>query len=92
MWSDVHVALHEYPDLRERLERTLAEIDRLARDRNAAIHTYWAIDLPGGNNFTTSARAIAQTFAPRLRAAIQRTFASAFRSLDKFVRFADRLL
>jgi hypothetical protein len=64
MWSDVHVALHEYPDLRERLERTLAEIDRLARDRNAAIHTYWAIDLPGGNNFTTSARAIAQTFAP----------------------------
>jgi hypothetical protein len=42
------VALQEYPDLRERLERTLAEIDRLARDRNAAIHTYWAIDLPSG--------------------------------------------
>jgi hypothetical protein len=42
------VALHKYPDLRERLEKTLAEIDRLAGDRNAAIHTYWAIDLPTG--------------------------------------------
>jgi hypothetical protein len=42
------VALQEYPDLHERLERTLAEIDRLTRDRNAAIHTYWAIDLPSG--------------------------------------------
>ncbi|MFZ2081576.1 MAG: hypothetical protein WAV38_33995 [Xanthobacteraceae bacterium] len=42
------IALQEYPDLRERLEKTLAEIDRLARDRNAAVHSYWAIDLPGG--------------------------------------------
>jgi hypothetical protein len=42
------VALQEHPDLRERLEKTLAEIDGLARDRNAAIHTYWAIDSPGG--------------------------------------------
>jgi hypothetical protein len=42
------VALQDYPDLRERLEKTLAEIDRLAKDRNAAIHTYWAIDLPAG--------------------------------------------
>jgi hypothetical protein len=42
------VALEDYPDLRERLEKTLAEIDRLAGDRNAAIHTYWAIDLPAG--------------------------------------------
>jgi hypothetical protein len=42
------IALQEYPDLRERLEKTLAEIDGLARDRNAAIHTYWAIDLPAG--------------------------------------------
>jgi hypothetical protein len=36
------VALQDYPDLRERLEKTLVEIDRLAGDRNAAIHTYWA--------------------------------------------------
>jgi hypothetical protein len=42
------VALQEYPDLHERLEKTLAEIDRLASDRNAAIHTYWAVDLPKG--------------------------------------------
>ena len=42
------VALQDYPDLRERLEKTLAEIDRLAGDRNAAIHTYWAINLPAG--------------------------------------------
>jgi hypothetical protein len=42
------VALQDYPDLRERLETTLAEIDRLATDRNAAIHTYWAIDFPAG--------------------------------------------
>jgi hypothetical protein len=42
------VALQNYPDLHERLEKTLAEIDRLAGDRNAAIHTYWAIDLPAG--------------------------------------------
>lgn len=42
------VALQEYPDLHERLEKTLAEIDRLASDRNAAIHTYWAVDLPTG--------------------------------------------
>jgi hypothetical protein len=42
------VALEDYPDLLERLEKTLAEIDRLAGDRNAAIHTYWAIDLPAG--------------------------------------------
>jgi hypothetical protein len=40
------VALQDYSDLRGRLEKTLAEIDRLAGDRNAAIHTYWAIDLP----------------------------------------------
>ena len=40
------VVLQDYPDLRGRLEKTLAEIDRLAGDRNAAIHTYWAIDLP----------------------------------------------
>lgn len=31
------VALQEYPDLYERLEKTLAEIDRLALDRNLAI-------------------------------------------------------
>src|SRR6516165_415146 len=36
-------ALQEYPDLYERLEKTLAEIDHLQQDRNAAIHTYWAI-------------------------------------------------
>jgi hypothetical protein len=42
------VALQDYPDLRARLEKTLAEIERSARDRNAAIHTYWAIDLPAG--------------------------------------------
>jgi hypothetical protein len=42
------VALREYPDLRERFEKTLDEIDRLAGDRNAAIHSYWAIDLPNG--------------------------------------------
>jgi hypothetical protein len=41
------VALQDYPDLRERLEKMLAEIDRLAGDRNAAIHN-WAIDLPAG--------------------------------------------
>jgi hypothetical protein len=42
------VALEKYPDLREQLEKTLIELDRLAGDRNAAIHTYWAIDLPTG--------------------------------------------
>ena len=42
------VALEKYPDLCERLEKTLIELDRLAGDRNAAIHTYWAIDLPAG--------------------------------------------
>jgi hypothetical protein len=36
------VALQDYPNLRERLEKTMAEIDRLAGDRNAATHTYWA--------------------------------------------------
>jgi hypothetical protein len=40
------VALEKYPDLRERLEKTLTELDRLAGDRNLAVHTYWAIDLP----------------------------------------------
>jgi hypothetical protein len=42
------IALQDYPDLRERLEKALAEIDGSAADRNAAIHTYWAIDLPAG--------------------------------------------
>lgn len=42
------VALQDFPDLRERLEKTLVEIDRIAGDRNAAVHTFWAIDLPGG--------------------------------------------
>jgi hypothetical protein len=42
------VALEKYPDMRERLEKTITELDRLAGDRNAAIHTYWAIDLPTG--------------------------------------------
>ena len=42
------VAHREFPDLQERLEKTLVEIDRLAGDRNAAIHTYWAINLPEG--------------------------------------------
>ena len=41
-------ALQEYPDLWERLEKALAAIDQLAGDRNAAVHTYWAIDLPAG--------------------------------------------
>jgi len=41
-------ALQEYPDLWGRLEKTLAAIDHLAGDRNAAVHTYWAIDLPAG--------------------------------------------
>ena len=41
-------ALQEYPDLWERLEKALAAIDQLAGDRNAALHTYWAIDLPAG--------------------------------------------
>ena len=41
-------ALQEYPDLWERLEKTLADIDHSAGDRNAAVHTYWAIDLPAG--------------------------------------------
>ena len=41
-------ALQEYPDLYERLEETLAEIDHLQQDRNAAIHTYWAVDFPAG--------------------------------------------
>jgi hypothetical protein len=42
------IALREYPGLLARLEKTLDEIDRLAEDRNAAIHSYWAIDLPNG--------------------------------------------
>ena len=42
------IALQNYSDLLERLEKTLAEVDRLAGDRNAATHTYWAIDLPVG--------------------------------------------
>jgi hypothetical protein len=46
--SEGSFALQEYPDLYERLEKALAAIDHLAQDRNAAIHTYWAIDLPTG--------------------------------------------
>jgi hypothetical protein len=46
--SEGTFALQEYPDLYERLEKTLAAIDDLAQDRNATIHTYWAIDLPAG--------------------------------------------
>ena len=42
------VALQTYPDLWERLEKTLAGIERLAGDRNASVHTYWAVDLPSG--------------------------------------------
>jgi hypothetical protein len=46
--SEASFALQEYPDLYERLETTLAVIDQLAQDRNAAIHTYWALDWPAG--------------------------------------------
>jgi hypothetical protein len=46
--SEGTFALQEYPDLWERLEKTLIEIDHLAQDRNAAVHSYWAIDLPAG--------------------------------------------
>ena len=46
--SESSFALQEYPDLWERLEKALAAIDQLAGDRNAAVHTYWAIDLPAG--------------------------------------------
>jgi hypothetical protein len=86
------VALQEHPDLCDQLEKTLAAIERLAADRNAAVHTYWAIDLPSRQNFATSPLAFTQTTAPRFRGSIQRTFEKAFRSLDKSVRLADRLL
>jgi len=46
--SAASFALQEYPDLWERLEKTLAAIDHLAEDRNVAIHTYWAVDWPAG--------------------------------------------
>jgi hypothetical protein len=42
------IALKEYPDLLGRFEQVLDAVDSIARDRNAAIHTYWAIDLPAG--------------------------------------------
>jgi hypothetical protein len=36
------VALKELPELRDILETAIGKIDALARDRNLAIHTYWA--------------------------------------------------
>ena len=41
------VALQQFPDLRNILETTIKQVDALAGDRNAAIHTYWVIDYEG---------------------------------------------
>jgi hypothetical protein len=46
--SAASTALKSYPDLLETCGKTLDAIDQLARDRNSAIHSYWAIDLPAG--------------------------------------------
>jgi hypothetical protein len=74
------VALEKYPDLRERLEKTLTELDLLAGDRNAAIHTYWAVDLPTG-------KILAHRRSPphkRLRADFEEQFEGLLEKLSDF--------
>jgi len=39
-------ALRKLPNLRQRFETTMKEIDALAGDRNAALHTYWTRTFP----------------------------------------------
>jgi hypothetical protein len=39
-------ALRLLPELRQRFETTMKEIDALAGDRNAALHTYWTRTFP----------------------------------------------
>ncbi len=39
-------ALRLFPELRQRFETTMVEIDRLAGDRHAALHTYWTRKFP----------------------------------------------
>jgi len=39
-------ALRLLPELRQRFETTMREIDALAGDRNAALHTYWTRNFP----------------------------------------------
>jgi hypothetical protein len=40
------LALQRFPDLLDSLTETLGEIDSLADDRNAAVHTYWTTTPP----------------------------------------------
>jgi hypothetical protein len=39
-------ALRKFPELRQRFESTMREIEALAGDRNAALHTYWTRRFP----------------------------------------------